>query len=306
MQIHELNQRPSNKEPVQEVFQAAYNLGKQIVANPKSLISHTAMGQAKAAAQQQTFAQTSAKLSKQGYTTAAGPKKAQDLLPQVKTNAATQQMVKTLAGQWQEYAKQIPGQAVKEGIVNELIAPGTTSTARYSAPTGAYAQRPAGYGQTTQRVTTPLPVTPQPSQQQQTQAQMAQQFTDWANSKLAALNVDPDDINKDPAVANTLKNLASKIAANPNSTNDVVEYFNLAIAANIADTQARRSGIYQPTTGTSQATPQQVTQQAGLNAQFLQGLGAVLRKADPGSMTMPRTGNPVADAMFQQMGFKIK
>jgi hypothetical protein len=38
---------------------------------------------------------------------------------------------------------------------------------------------------------------------------------------------------------------------------------------------------------------------------LIQGLGAALVKADKGSMSMKRTGNPLADAMFQQMGFKL-
>lgn len=309
MQIHELNNRKKqDKEQVQEA-PVLWNLGKEIIKNPKAAIMphafNTALGTAKQATNQQTAASLSAGLSKQGYTTAAGPKKAQDILPQVKSNPATQQMIKTLADQWQQFAAQLTGQPVKEGIVNELITPGNTSDVRYSAPTGAYAQMPAGYSKITQQgVAQPQQQSQQ--QSQQPQIKMIDQFTNWANSKLSSLNVDVDSINDDPAVASTLKNLANKIATNPNLTNDVIEYFNLAIAANIANNQTRRSGVYQPSAAAAQTSPQQITQQAGLTPQILQVLGAVLRKSDKGQMTMPRTGNPVADAMFQQMGFKLK
>lgn len=315
MQIHELNnkKRP-NTEQVQEAI-PGWNLAKEIVKNPAALVSNTAMAQAKQAAAQQTAAGLSQKLTKQGYTTAAAPKKATDLLPQIKANAATQQMIKTLGAEWQRIATQLTKQPVKE----YTVAP----TQQASTAGAQYAQRPGGYGQTT--INAPTTDTPQATstgaalknlqaqQAQQTQAAMMDEFTKWANTKLTALKVDLDDVNKDPAVASALKNLANKIAADPAGTSkEVNEYFNLAIAANIADNQARRAGFYQPTPGAAAPAaqvpqkPQDITAQAGLNPQILQGLGAVLRRADQGSMTMPRTNNPVADAMFQQMGFKLK
>jgi hypothetical protein len=250
MQIHELNNRKKqDKEQVQEA-PVLWNLGKEIYKNPKAAIMphafNTALGTAKQATNQQTAASQAAGLSNKGYTTAAGPKKATEILPQVKANPATQQMIKTIAAEWQKQAAALSGQPVKEAVVNELTP--TATQAAYKAPTTGYAQRPAGYAQTT--INAPIANTPQatstPAVQQQLLVQNAlQQFTTWANTKLTALTVDPAAISRDPSVSSTMKTLANKIAANPaNSANDVIEYFNLAIAANIADNQARRAGFY--------------------------------------------------------------
>jgi hypothetical protein len=333
MQIHELNNRKKqNKEQVQEA-PVLWNLGKEIYKNPKAAIMphafNTALGTAKQATNQQTAASQSAGLSKKGYTTAAAPKTSTEILPQVKANPATQQMIKTIAAEWQKQAAALSGQPVKEAVVAPTATATPTATqAAYKAPTTGYAQRPAGYAQTTinapvankpQATSTPaVQQNLQAQQAQQSQAKILQQFTTWANTKLTALTVDPDAISRDPNVSSTMKALANKIAANPaNSTNDVIEYFNLAIAANIADNRARRAGFYQPQSGSqgqttatgaagqAPATPQDITRQAGLAPQLIQGLGAALVKADKGAMSMKRTGNPLADAMFQQMGFKL-
>jgi hypothetical protein len=333
MQIHELNNRKKqDKEQVQEALSdfvpqelvQLKNLGKQVMTNPSALLTNRGMAQASQAAAQQTATGPAAKLAKQGFTTAAAPKTSTEILPQVKANPATQQMIKTIAAEWQKQAAALSGQPVKESVVNELA----PAQAAYKAPTTAYAQRPTGYAQTTTNA--PVANTPQATstpavqqklqaqQVQQSQAKILQQFTAWANTKLTALTVDPDVISRDPNVSSTMKALANKIAANPvNSANDVIEYFNLAIAANIADNRARRAGFYQPqagaqgqttatgATGQAPATPADIVKQAGLAPQLIQGLGAALVKADKGSMSMKRTGNPLADAMFQQMGFKL-
>ena len=349
MQIHELNNRKKqNKEQVQEALSdfvpqelvQLKNLGKQVMTNPSALLTNRGMAQASQAATQQTATGPAAKLAKQGFTTAAAPKKATEILQQVKSNPATQQMIKTLAAEWQKQAAALSGQPVKEAVV--------APTPTQAAPGAAYA-RPAGpqtlwktapipikapaYSQpAASKYTTnaPLATIPQATsaaaeqqklqaqQVQQSQAKILQQFTTWANTKLTALTVDPDTISRDPNVSSTMKALANKIAANPaNSANDVIEYFNLAIAANIADNQARRAGFYQPqadaqgqttatgAAGQAPATPADIVKQAGLAPQLIQGLGAALVKADKGSMSMKRTGNPLADAMFQQMGFKL-
>lgn len=318
MQIHELNnkKRP-NKEQVDEVFQDAFNLGKQIITNPKSVLSTTGIAQAKQAATAQSAAQTAGKLSKQGYTTAAAPKTTAEVLQQVKANPATQQMIKNLVAQWQQVATQLTGNktATTEAVATATAAPTAVKpqTQKIVAPASnaQYAQRPGGYAQV--KTNAPLAyAAPQKAQQPvQTQATIATKFTEWATERLTALNA--DDWDSDPSTVSSLKALANKIAANPtNSDNDIIEYFNQAIAANIASKNARRAGFYQPgqtqqtAQGQTQQKPQDITAQAGLTPQTLQGLGAVLRKADQGSMTMPRTNNPVADAMFQQMGFKLK
>ena len=325
MQIHELNNRKKqDKEQVQEAPQL-WNLGKEIVKNPSALLTNRGMAQAQQNAAQQTATGPAAKLSQQGFTTAAGPKKATEILPQVKANPATQQMIKTIAAEWQKQAAALSGQPVKEAVVAPApTATPTATQAAYKAPTTGYAQRPAGYAQTTinapvankpQATSTPaVQQNLQAQQAQQSQAKILQQFTTWANTILTALTVDPDTISRDPNVSSTMKALANKIAANPaNSTNDVIEYFNLAIAANIADNRARRAGFYQPQAGSqgqtaagqAPAKPEDITRQAGLSTPLIQGLGAALIKADKGSMSMKRTGNPLADAMFQQMGFKL-
>jgi hypothetical protein len=330
MQIHELNNRKKqNKEQVQEA-PVLWNLGKEIYKNPKAAIMphafNTALGTAKQATNQQTAASQSAGLSKKGYTTAAAPKTSTEILPQVKANPATQQMIKTIAAEWQKQAAALSGQPVKEAVVNEL----TPTQVAYKVPTTSNIPATAmpkglpnfttGSGSSPYAQKSGPTVNPQQTQQQtqQPQSKILQQFTTWANTKLTALTVDPDAISRDPNVSSTMKALANKIAANPaNSTNDVIEYFNLAIAANIADNRARRAGFYQPQSGSqgqttatgaagqAPAKPEDITRQAGLTPQLIQGLGAALVKADKGAMSMRRTGNPLADAMFKQMGFKL-
>jgi len=318
MQIHELNnkKRP-NKEQVDEA-PVLWNLGKEIIKNPKAAIMphafNTAIAQAKQSTNQQTAAGLSQDLSKKGYTTAAGPKTTAEVLQQVKATPATQQMIKNLAAQWQQVATQLTGN--KTGVSEAVVTAPTAvnpQTQKMAAPASnaQYAQRPGAYSQV--KTNAPLAyAAPQKAQQPvQTQATIANEFTKWATERLTALNA--DDWDSDPATVSSLKALANKIAAKPTeSSNDVIEYFNQAIAANIASMQARRAGFRQPgqaqqtAQGQAQQKPQDITAQAGLTPQTLQGLGAVLRKADQGSMTMPRTNNPVADAMFQQMGFKLK
>lgn len=317
MQIYELNnkKRP-NKDQVDEVFQDAFNLGRQLIANPKSMLSTAGMAQAKQAATAQSAAQNAGKLSKQGYTTAAAPKKPAEVLQQVKANPATQQMIKNLVAQWKQVATQLTGsKTTTSEAVATAPAPtaATPQTQKIAVPASnaQYAQRPGGYAQVNTNAPLAYPGPQKTQQPVQTQATIANEFTKWATERLTALNA--DDWDSDPATVSSLKTLANKISANPtNSDNDIIEYFNQAIAANIASKNARRAGFYQQSQpqqtaqGQTQQKPQDITAQAGLTPQTLQGLGAVLRKADQGSMTMPRTNNPVADAMFQQMGFKLK
>ena len=120
MQIHELN----NRRPVNEIDlvgpTSIFNVGKQVLKNPKAFINSAELGAAEKAANQASAASSAEKLSNPGavrqalgartYNVGAGAKPnvtTAQQLQTVKSNPAVQSQVKNLSSQWKAQSAQI-------------------------------------------------------------------------------------------------------------------------------------------------------------------------------------------------------
>lgn len=316
MQIHELNKN-SNKAQIQEVFQDAWNFGKQVAANPQSLLSNPALGQAKQAARQQTAAELSKKLTDKGYTTATAKTTAQQLQT-VKSNPAIQQLVTNLAAQWKQQGiaaaakMQTPAaqqQGVKEAAVLHIEDPkNIKDPAIQKIIDAVYKQEAAKNPQ---------------APEQKIEVDANQQFDDfgkvfqtWADAKLANLRVNVDSVKNDPWAKKEMSKLLLTIStlslANPNSpqiTSAVQEYFNVALAAN----QAAKKSMGTVSTSAGTGTGTEATQTAVdileknnilLNPTQLRQIGAAITR-ETGQGVIRNTGNSILNALAQAAGLQI-
>lgn len=330
MQIHELNKRPAkiNKAQVNEVDlvgpNSIFNMGKQVLKDPSSLLSNTGMGAAKQAATQASAASSAAGLAQQGYKAGGSATKTtpQQQLQKVKMNTAVQQLVKNIASQWPAqgnalYAKikTAPmGQPTTESVVIKNL---NTNDPDEQALLAAIQKQ-----ELESQVEKLKSNQPNPEEKAKADEKILADintysagFQDWATTRLSNLGIKLDKIESDTWAKEELQKALRSIALTglsaPNSPgliSDVAEYFYIAIAtAQVQQADQRSAAGPAADAGDKQLTDKEIVAQSGvpLTSAQIEALGQAMRKAANGETTIRNTGNTLLNAISRLAGFKV-
>jgi hypothetical protein len=285
MQIHELNQpRKSQVNEIDLVGPGSiFNVGREVLKNPKAFTSSTALAAAQQAAAQTSAAKSAAKLASQGYQVGASvpaPVTLPQALQTVMQNPAVQQMVNNLTAQWQAQApavidsvrmthtaKMASAANTRRNVPEAVVInnPRTTKDPQDRQLLAALdRQEAARVGATnTAPVTSAAPAAsnsaaPDSADMAAVDTQLqdvASAFTRWSDSKLATRGITMDSIRNDPKYKQSLNDQLTKIAIqsladpkSPAATQAINTYFNTAIAAIQAEVNNRKTATAPATT----------------------------------------------------------
>jgi hypothetical protein len=335
MQIHELNQ--PRKSQVNEVEVSGpggiFNVGKQVLKNPKALVSSPALGAAQQAAAQSSAAASAQKLAAQGYKVGASRKPPVTLAQQLQTvqqNPAVQQQVNNLTAQWQSQAGAVVTAARSRRTLPEAVVisnPETTKDPDERKLLDLYYRQQAAKGEVTG--TTPetpaQPETPNSQDRAAVNSQLqdvASAFARWSDSKLATGGITMDQIRTRSEYKQVLNDQLTAIAvqslANPNSpaaTAAINTYFNTAIAAIQTEVNNRQSststaGAQQsaaPVAADNDTEVLNTLQQQGIpvTRASLEKLGQLLAAANNGNYSVRNTGNRLLNSIARLAGMRI-
>ena len=319
MQIHELNNRKKAAQ-LNEVDLAGpnsiWNVGKEVVKNPKALLSNPAMGAAKQTAYQSSAADSAAKLANRGYTVGGNKSVAPGTNIQ-----ATQQMVKNLAAQWQQQATAVAAK-IKTTPLGEAGVP-ITDPAKVKDPQELKVLN-ALYAQLMQKGSPDAElVKPTPELSTKTNQRLdaySREFQTWADSKLRALGVDLASIERDPNALKGIQELLTNIAIegladpkSPRSTELVEKFFSSVIAANQALRQNKRVASVpagkaaQPAASYDPANDIETLKKYGVSLPQTQldSLSQGMSRAAEGGKTIRNTGNTLLNSLARLAGFQV-
>lgn len=336
------------------VFNVGRELGKQLVKDPRGLVNTTSIGAAKQNAAASSAASSAGELANPGseaYSTrglrgmkgyqvgGSAPAKTttQQELQVVKTTPAYQQQVKNLAAQWKSVAPGIvatvrkraaaPEPALAEDVIN-LAPPNTAQDpATKQTLSGLYARRASGYADTKYNspTTSGPAATPNPETSKAVNADLtivSNEFKKWASTKLAQVGVRLDTISSDPKTKTQLEQLLLKIATfslaypeGDDTTNSAVEeFFNVAIASNLAMNKNSSSVTASTTTGTRPTAAAGAAQDDAallrqsnipLTPTQIETLGKAIRQDLKGGTVIRDTGSELLNALARAAGLQI-
>jgi len=329
MQIHELNKKTQLNEVDLVGPNSIFNVGKQVLKNPKAAINSAELGAAQQAATQASAAASADRLANpnavqralgdRAYTasgSAKAPSTPQQQLAQVQANPAVQQMIKNLAAQWKTQGAMIATK-IKASKIAEAIAinPATTKDPADLKLLAAIQKQEAGQSD--------APVAPDVrTKTNQKLNEFSAEFQNWADPKLRAVGVNLNAVLQDPWAAKTTQEILTKLSieslANPESaatTALVEQFFNVVIATNQAQQQQGAQGARQARAGAPAAAPgaeqaddAAILKQYGLNMSTsqLDALASAMRRADKqGLGTVRNTGNELLNALVRAAGYKV-
>ena len=333
MQIHELNNK---KQQVNEVDlvgpNSIFNVGKQVLKNPKAAINSAELGSAQQSAVQASAAKSAERLANpnalqralgdRAYTAGASakaPVMPQQQLAQVQSNPAVQQMVKNLAAQWKTQglavATKINASNIAEAItINPSATKDPADLKILAAIEKQIEKQEAGKSD--------APVAPDvKAKTNQKLNTFSTEFQNWAEPKLRAIGVNLNTVMQDQWAAKTIQDILTKLSieslANPESsatTGLVEQFFNVVIATNQSQQQQAPQGTRQarasiPTaSGAEQADDAAILKQYGLNMSTsqLDALATAMRRADKqGLGSVRNTGNELLNALVRAAGYKV-
>jgi hypothetical protein len=328
MQIHELNSRKPLKEVDLVGPNSIFNVGKQVLKNPKAAINSAELGVAQQAAIQASASASADRLANpnavqralgdRAYTasgSAKAPSTPQQQLAQVQSNPAVQQMVKNLAAQWKTQGVAVAGK-LKTANVSEAVVTINPNTKDPNDLKLLAAIQKAEAGRSD--------ASPTPEVQATTNKKLnsfATEFQNWAEPKLRAIGVNLNTVMQDPWATKTIQEILTKLSieslANPESaatTALVEQFFNVVIATNQAQQQGAqgarqaRAGATASASGAEQVDDAAVLKQYGLNMSTsqLDALASAMRRADKqGLGTVRNTGNELLNALVRAAGYKV-
>lgn len=295
MQIHELNQpRKSQVNEVDLVGPGSiFNVGRQVLKNPKAFINSAQLGAAQQAAAQASAAASAQKLANPNAVRRALGNPAYNVggslpttvtLPQalqaVMQNPAVQQQVKNLTAQWQAQAPTVVTAARTRQNISEAIGnpEATKDPAERKLLDMFYQQQAAkaaaakSGGTGTAPETPEKPVVPTANDKAVVNTQLqdiASAFERWSDPRLSIANVPGvppitmNQIRDNSAYKQALNDQLTKIAIqsfadpkSPATTQAINTYFNRAIAAmqtEVKNRQASDSTAARPAASTGQA-----------------------------------------------------
>jgi hypothetical protein len=345
MQIHELNQpRKSQVNEIDLVGPGSiFNVGRQVLKNPKAFTSSTALAAAQQAAAQTSAAKSAAKLASQGYQagrSVADPVTLPQALQTVMQNPAVQQMVNNLTAQWQAQApavidsvkmthtaKMASAANARRNVPEAVVInnPRTTKDPQERQLLDLYYRRQAERGEVTDidSAAPQKPAAPDSADMAAVDTQLqdiASAFARWSDSKLAIRGITMDSIRNNPKYSQTLNDQLTKIAIqsladpkSPAATQAINTYFNTAIAAIQAEVKNKETGTTstaaQPAAAGAAPTDVEILtqlQQQGvsLTKAELEKLGQLMTAAT-GSNVVGSTGNPVLNALARLAGMRV-
>jgi len=343
MQIHELNQ--PKKSQVNEIDLVGpgsiFNVGRQVLKNPKAFTSSTALAAAQQAAAQTSAAKSAAKLASQGYPagrSVADPVTLPQALQTVMQNPAVQQMVNNLTAQWQAQApavidsvkmthtaKMASAANARRNVPEAVVInnPRTTKDPQERQLLDLYYRRQAERGEVTDidSAAPQKPAAPDSADMAAVDTQLqdiASAFARWSDSKLATRGITMDSIRNDPKYKQSLNDQLTTIAIqsladpkSPAATQAINTYFNTAIAAIQAEVKNKGTATAQSASAAGSATPTdaeiltQLQQQGvSLTKAELEKLGQLMTAAT-GSNVVGSTGNPVLNALARLAGMRV-
>jgi len=333
MQIHELNQpRKSQINEVDLVGPGSiFNVGRQVLKNPKALISSSALGAAQQSAAQSSAARSAAKLAKQGYQVGASVPASVTLaqaLQAVMQNPAVQQQVNNLTAQWQAQAVAIVNAARTRQNMSEAVVIGNPETTKDPAERKLldlyYRQQAAKDSSAGTAAATPTtPATPDAADKAAVNTQLqdiALAFERWSDPRLAAGGITMNQIRNNATYKQMLSDQLTTIAIqsladpkSPAATQAINTYFNTAIAAIQAEVKNRETATTataaQPAAAAAAPTDAEILtqlQQQGvsLTRAELEKLGQLMTAAT-GNNVVGSTGNPVLNALARLAGMRV-
>lgn len=315
MQIHELQLHRLAEGQLAEVDLvgpgSVFNVGREVLKNPKAFVSSRALGAAQQAATQRYAAKLAPKVTQQA-------------------NANIAPLARQLAAGWPQIAKTLQAPVMSQGSATpntQQPAAGKTATAQPTVPNTA-SIRGAKPGQRTAADYERL--------EQMLQAQLAQRqtvkedaagdyrdsFIQYAQRVLGARGIDTKVLRNDEKINAQLDFLLKEIVRLANQpqlqTAKVEEYFTTALTAYnqmVADpAMYQRLNPQNTNTGTNRQTAvqagdadqqlQNILDQIGISKAQLGKLAQVATNANRGNSAFRPTGNPTIDAVLQTAGMR--
>lgn len=331
MQIHELNNRKKVDEADLVGPNSVFNVGKQVLKNPKAMWNSSALGASQQAANQTHSATSANKLAAQGYKVGGGIKPTVTTAQQlqvVKANPAVQQQVKNLSSQWMTQSQSLKKASAATSKTasttsnptpvseaSALMDPRDITDPKYASIFKALQQQSGASATTT------------PTQTQSAEVELEkkltvwkEQFKQWSDSRLQTNGVGVDNVRTDSVTAKMLDSAMTNVAvaAQAGDANieqkAVEEYFNIAIAAIQAYINNRQqSTVSRTAAAAGPAAPQndndilaQLQQQGvPVSKASIESLGKAMIASNGGNNAVRDTGNPILNAIARLAGMKV-
>jgi len=331
MQIHELNKKPQQINEVDLVGpNSIWNVGRQVIKNPKALWSSSQLGAAQQAAQQASAAKSAEKLAKQGYQVGASqraPVTVQQQLAANQSNPGVQQQVKNLANRWMVQSSQLK-QALKiSKPVVEAAAQFDVrdlSNPKYASIFKAIRAQDTAKSQIPGQNTAPDTASDQAKKDLELERELSgwkDEFQKWSDPLLrTSTGIDMNTVRQNQETAKILDSAITNVAVAARSGNPKVEqqaveeYLQTAISAiqtaNLNSQQQQQTTRTQTTGAASAGEEDQAVLKAlekyGLTKANLEGMGKEMIAAAQGNSTIKNTGNSVLNAIARLAGMTVR